>query len=105
VQAENADVKKLGYTPGASATGKMWRSGTPLAIPGTVAINAVIAWHIMVMTLLGRQIPECDQQLMFTDAEPGNRIMWHDQTRLASAALGHGIGFQAGRRHALREPQ
>ncbi len=94
------------------------------------------------MTLLGRQVPDCDPQLMFTDAElafppdcadryglgaperlgdavrlvgrlggyrdrkhdpePGNQIMWHGQTRLTSAALGNGIGFEAGRRHALR---
>ncbi len=54
------------------------------------------------MTLLGRQVPDRGPQLMFTDAEPGNRIMWHGQTRLTSAALDHGIGFEAGRRHALR---
>ena len=111
-----------------------------------IAINAVIAWRIMVMTLLGRQVPDCEPQLMFTDPElaflrdyasryglkapqrlgdavslvahlggyrnrkhdpdPGNQIMWHGQTRLTSAALGHEIGrevgFQAGQRHALR---
>ena len=107
-----------------------------------IAINAVIAWRIMVMTLLGRQVPECEPQLMFTDQElgflrdyanryalkaperlggavrlvahlggyrdrkhdpdPGHQIMWHGQTRLTSAALGHAIGFQAGQRHALR---
>ena len=106
-----------------------------------IAINAVIAWRIMVMTLLGRQVPDCEPQLMFADHEldflrdyalentlktpdrlgdavrlvahlggyrdrkhdpdPGNQIMWHGQTRLSSAALGHRIGFQAGRRHAL----
>ena len=37
------------------------------------------------------------------DPEPGNQIMWHGQTRLTGATLGHGIGFSAGRRHALRE--
>ena len=107
-----------------------------------IAINAVIAWRIMVMTLLGRQVPDCDPQLMFADQElgflrdyalehgldapkrlgdavrlvahlggyrdrkhdpdPGNQIMWHGQTRLTSAALGHAIGFRAGQRHALR---
>ena len=36
-----------------------------------VAVNAVIAWRIMVMTLLGRQTPDCDPELMFTDAELG----------------------------------
>ena len=107
-----------------------------------IAINAVIAWRIMVMTLLGRQVPDCEPQLMFTDQElgflrdyanryalkaperlgdavrlvahlggyrdrkhdpdPGHQIMWHGQTRLTSAALGHAIGFQVGQRHALR---
>ena len=36
-----------------------------------IAINAVIAWRIMLMTLLGRQVPDCDPELMFTDAELG----------------------------------
>ncbi len=110
-----------------------------------VAINAVIAWRIMVMTLLGRQVPDCEPQLMFTDNElgflrdyaqehgltapdrlggavsavahlggyrgrrhdpdPGNQIMWHGQTRLSSAALGHRIGFRAGQRHALQQEE
>ena len=34
-----------------------------------IAINAVIAWRIMVMTLLGRQVPECEAELMFNDHE------------------------------------
>jgi len=112
-----------------------------------IAINAVIAWRIMVMTLLGRQVPDCEPQLMFTDGElgflrdyanryrleppnplgnavrlvahlggyrdrkhdpdPGHQIMWHGQTRLTSAALGHDIGreagFRDGQRHALRD--
>lgn len=111
-----------------------------------IAINAVIAWRIMVMTLMGRQVPDRDPQLMFTDGEigfladhatrfdlappgrlgdavrlvahlggyrdrkhdpePGHQIMWHGQTRLSSAALGHEIGretgFRDGQRHALR---
>ena len=108
-----------------------------------VAINAVIAWRIMAMTLLGRQVPDCGPETMFTDNEldflrsyaeehglpapdrlgdavnlvahlggyrarkhdpdPGHQVMWHGQTRLGSAALGHLIGFKAGLRHALRE--
>ena len=110
-----------------------------------IAINAVIAWRIMVMTLLGREVPDCDPQLMFADHEldflrdyaleqhlgaptrlgdavrlvahlggyrdrkhdpqPGHQIMWHGQTRLSSAALGHRIGFQAGKRHALTQTE
>ncbi len=37
-----------------------------------IAINAVIAWRIMVMTLMGRQVPDRDPQLMFT--RPGTRL-------------------------------
>ncbi len=99
----------------------------------------------MVMTLLGRQVPDCEPELMFTDhelaflrdyaqdhamrlpdrlgdavrlvahlggyrdrkhdPEPGNQIMWHGQSRLSSAALGHRIGFRAGQRHALRQKE
>jgi len=110
-----------------------------------IAINAVIAWRIMTMTLPGRQVPDCDPRLMFADGElcfprdyasryglkaperlgdavrlvahlggyrhrkgdpgPGHQVMWHGRTRLASAAPGHGIGFSAGRRHALRKPE
>ena len=36
------------------------------------------------------------------DPDPGHQIMWHGQTRLTSAALGHEIGFQAGQKHILR---
>ena len=32
-------------------------------------IDAVIAWRIMLMTLLGREVPECPAELMFTDSE------------------------------------
>ena len=32
-------------------------------------IDAVIAWRIMLMTLLGRDVPECPAELMFTDRE------------------------------------
>ena len=34
-----------------------------------IAINAVIAWRIMLMTLLGREVPNCEASLMFTDEE------------------------------------
>ena len=34
-----------------------------------ITINAVIAWRIMVMTLLGRDVPDCAPTLMFTDQE------------------------------------
>ena len=47
-----------------------------------VAINAVIAWRIMVMTLLGRQVPDCESELMFTG---------HEIDFLASYADEHGL--------------
>ena len=34
-----------------------------------LAIQAVIAWRLMLMTLLGREVPECDAELLFSDAE------------------------------------
>ena len=34
-----------------------------------IAINLVIAWRIMVMTLLGREVPELPAEVMFSDIE------------------------------------
>ena len=34
-----------------------------------LAIQAVIAWRLMLMTLLGREVPECDAALVFSDIE------------------------------------
>ncbi len=34
-----------------------------------IAIHAVVSWRIMLMTLFGRQVPECDAELMFSEAE------------------------------------
>ena len=34
-----------------------------------LAIQAVIAWRLMLMTLLGREVPECDAELLFSDIE------------------------------------
>ena len=34
-----------------------------------ITIHAVIAWRIMLMTRLGRQVPNCDAKLMFSDHE------------------------------------
>ena len=34
-----------------------------------LTIQAVIAWRVMLMTLLAREVPHCDAQLMFTDME------------------------------------
>ncbi len=35
----------------------------------TVAINLVIAWRIMLLTLLGRQCPELAAEVLFSDIE------------------------------------
>ena len=34
-----------------------------------ITIHAVIAWRLMLMTLLGREVPECDAALLFSDVE------------------------------------
>lgn len=34
-----------------------------------IAINLVIAWRIMLMTLLGREIPELPAEILFSDIE------------------------------------
>ena len=34
-----------------------------------LTIQAVIAWRLMLMTLLGREVPECDAALLFSDIE------------------------------------
>ncbi|MCM8636690.1 MAG: hypothetical protein NFW15_12275 [Candidatus Accumulibacter sp.] len=34
-----------------------------------IAINLVIAWRIMLMTLLGRQCPDLPAEVLFSDAE------------------------------------
>ena len=38
-------------------------------LPRSLAINSVIAWRLLVMTLLGRQVPACAAQLLFADDE------------------------------------
>ena len=34
-----------------------------------IAINLVIGWRIMLMTLLGREIPELPAEILFSDIE------------------------------------
>ena len=51
-----------------------------------LAINSVIAWRIMLMTLLGREVPECEAGLMFTD---------HELEFLADYAVKFGLGGPA----------
>ena len=42
---------------------------TVCSVQRAVTIQTVIAWRLMVMTLLGRDLPGCDAQLLFTDIE------------------------------------
>ena len=42
---------------------------TAARLQRAITINAVIAWRIMVMTLLGRQVLDCAAELLFTEAE------------------------------------
>ena len=47
----------------------------------SIAINLVIAWRIMVMTLLGREVPKLPAQIMFTDIEIEVLAAWAGRQR------------------------
>ena len=49
-----------------------------------IAINLVIAWRIMLMTLLGRQFPELPANMMFSDLEIEVLQAYAKKTELAS---------------------
>ena len=38
-------------------------------IERALTIQAIIAWRLMLMTLLGREVPDCDAELLFSDIE------------------------------------
>ena len=40
-----------------------------LRLRRAIAINLVIAWRIMLMTLLGREAPELPAEVLFSDIE------------------------------------
>jgi hypothetical protein len=42
---------------------------TALRLQRAIAIKSVIAWRLMVLTLLGREVPELDAELLFTAPE------------------------------------
>ena len=42
---------------------------TALRLQRDIAIKSVIAWRLMVLTLLGRDVPELDAELLFTRPE------------------------------------
>ena len=70
-----------------------------------ITINAVIAWRLMLMTLLGREVPQCAADLMFTDIELRFLCRLCRQHPLADAPTPRRRG--ASRRHSRRlsEPQ
>jgi hypothetical protein len=47
----------------------------------SIAINLVIAWRIMVMTLLGREVPDLPAEVMFTDVEIDVLAAWARRQR------------------------
>jgi hypothetical protein len=61
-----------------------------------VAINLVIAWRIMVMTLLGREHPELPAEVLFSDLEIRVLKAFARQRKLEGpAALGLAVGLVA----------
>ena len=72
-----------------------------------LAINLVIAWRIMVMTLLGREVPELAAEVLFSDIEIAVLSAWAHTRRYAKppANLGDAvrltamIGGYIGRKH------
>jgi hypothetical protein len=53
-----------------------------------IAINLVIAWRIMLMTLLGRQTPELPAEVLFSDIEMRTLHAYAKKTLEASLAAG-----------------
>ena len=70
-----------------------------------ITINAVIAWRLMLMTLLGREVPQCAADLMFTDIELRFLADYGANTHLPAPQPPRRRG--ASRRHSRRlsEPQ
>jgi hypothetical protein len=50
----------------------------------SLAINLVIAWRIMVMTLLGRAVPELPAEVLFSDIEIEVLTAWASSRRYAT---------------------
>ena len=71
-----------------------------------VAINSVIAWRLMVMTLLGRQVPDCDPGLLFTehkleflDQYAASQALRPPEKLGAAVRLAADLGGYRGRKH------
>jgi hypothetical protein len=73
----------------------------------SLAINLVIAWRIMVMTLLGREVPELPAEVLFSDIELEVLTAWANSRRYAEPPSNLGeavrltamIGGYLGRKH------
>jgi hypothetical protein len=52
-----------------------------------IAINLVIAWRIMVMTLMGREVPELPAEILFSDIELRTLKAYAKKKRLKSPTL------------------
>ena len=57
------------FKSGCKVQGQLFR--TVKRLQRAVAIHSVIAWRIMVLTLLGREVPECSADVVFTNEEQG----------------------------------
>jgi len=76
-----------------------------------IAIRMVIAWRVMLMTLLGREVPELPAELLFTDIElrvlgdylnrkrdppPGHQLMWQGYSTLATMSFAYALRDEIG---------
>jgi hypothetical protein len=53
-----------------------------------IAINLVIAWRIMLMTLLGREVPELPAEVLFSEIELRTLNAYAKKTSETSGPLG-----------------
>ena len=61
-----------------------------------IAINLVIAWRIMLMTLLGRETPELPAEVLFADIEIRTLHAWAKKKRMKPPAqLGDAVRLVA----------
>ena len=70
-----------------------------------IAIQAVIAWRVMLMTLLAREVPHCDAQLMFTDMELRFLAAYAADAALPAPCDLAGHGAPGGPPRRLPQPQ
>ena len=95
------------HCAGASKTGIGWvlKSGCRIEdlahhsadrLRRAIAINLVIAWRIMLMTLLGRETPELPAEVLFADIEIRTLHAWAKKKRMKPPAqLGEAVRLVA----------